>query len=268
MLFRSATGVIPDWDQTLQQWVIRTTQNPASCALEWARGIHKQKPFADQKIDWPKFQHWHEYCQAQGWKYNKVVDYKVNFWELFSEIAAAGRAARTWIDGKLSAIVDEPKEFQVGPTLTPRNTSDLESEINYPDLPHAFRCAFKNELAEYKDDERIVLDDGYQIEGLDAWGNPAPDLPPATIFQELPLLGITHPDLIFRHARYHFAAARLREFEGHELTAHAEILVATRGDRVKCSHDVLLVGLAFGRVKELVLESPSGYLAGVVLDEN
>jgi hypothetical protein len=95
-------------------------------------------------------------------------------------------------------------------------------------------------------------------------------LPLATIYEQLELLGQTDPDNIFKLARYFLAVARIR-FETYQWDADLLQLVATRGDRIKFAHDVLLVGLSWGRVKELVLEEiggvPTGNLAGVIVDE-
>lgn len=268
------SGIIPDWDIDSQTWITRITQNPASHYREMLQGSHNMDPYQDSEIDLVKIRYFHEYCEEQGWKYNKIIDYDVDLEEILSEILASGRAALDWSDSRRSLIIDEPQEFSIGPAFTPRNTKDFSSQITYPEEIHCWRCSFKNELADWTDDERLILLDGYALlnsqgQKVDAWGNPAPDLPLANIYQSLPLLGITHPDLIFRHARYHGAQMAMR-FEKHQFQAYLDQLVARRGDRVKFSHDVILAGLAWARVKslvpEMINEVETGYLAGVILD--
>jgi len=202
---------------------------------------------------------------------------------------------------------------------------NMEVELLFPGLtmPHAFRCPFFNRDADYQQDERIVLLDGYSINGEDAWGNTASwalsasavnvgggivglpctghgfvtgmevlisgttnydgtyrvlssttenqlqivavyvaetfgenaaaAYPPATKFEELRLEGVTDAEMIFKLARYHGAVAQLRS---RRITADVDLqhLVCTRGDLVELAHDVIMSGLAYGRVKELLLE--------------
>jgi len=260
-----ATSILPDWDPATQTWVTRETQNPASCFRETLQGLQNQRPFPDSRVDLTRLQEWHEYCETEGWKYNRVADYKGSLQDRLAEIASAGRAALTVVDNRFSVIIDRPQEFAVGPAFTPRNSADFRSHVLYPDIPHAFRCPFLNENTDWQQDERIVLADGYQIDGLDAWGNSHPEYPPATVFEQIEFAGTTDPDLIFRRARYHLADVLLRR-EQHELTVGIEHLVAVRGDRVKLAHDVLLAGLTWGRVKSLII-NPPGYLGGVTVDE-
>ena len=267
------TSICPDWDG--ENWVTQPTNNPASLYRHAVQGGHKQKPLVDGRLSLKKLEDWHEFCGAQGFTYNKIIDYSAPQKEILDEIAAAGRAAFSWIDNQLGVIIDQPQEFNIGPAFTPRNSANFSSSIAYPDLPHAFRVPFRNEENDWQEDERLVLRDGYALldpagNKRDAWDEPAPDLPLATIVEQLELPGQTHPDNIFKLARYHLAVAQLR-FETHQFDADLLQLVATRGDRIKIAHDVLMVGLAWGRVKEWILEEiggePTGFLAGVTVDE-
>jgi hypothetical protein len=274
-----ASGMEPDWDAATETWPIRITQNPASHLREMFQGPQNQEPYTDGEIHLERLQYWHAFC-AEDWEYNKIVDYDVDFEEILAEIAAAGRASMDYLDSKRSVIIGEPQEYLVGPAFTPRNSKNFSSQITYPAPVHCWRCAFKNELNDWADDERLVLQDGYALldangDKIDAWGAPAPDLPLATIFVSLPILGVTHPDLIFRHARFHGAQLAL-QFEKHQWEAHPDALVARRGNRTKFASPVILAGLAWGRVKARVLEiigyeengDPiySGNLAGVTVD--
>lgn len=285
------TSICPDWDVDTETWITRTTQNPASLYRKVLQGIQNQKPLADSRIDLTNLQDWHEYCEepdrnltpsgvASPWRFNKYIDYSATVEDLLREIAAAARSTYSRIDSKVGVIIDEPQAFTIGPAFTPRNIlkDSFQSNIAIVDRPHAFRCPFINEDMQYQQDERIVLADGYQIDNLDAWGVSHPEYPAATIFEQLDLPGVTDPELVFCHARYHYAVATLR-CETIQFGTDFEWLVATRGDRIKFAHDVMLVGLSWGRVKSLVMEiigyteddppEPiySGYLAGVTTDE-
>lgn len=314
------TSICPDWDADTQTWITRATQNPASLYRLVLQGVQNQKALANSRIDLLNLQYWHTYCTTQAWKFNKYIDYTATVDDLLREIAAAARSAFSRIDSKVGVIIDEPQAFTIGPAFTPRNIlkDSFQSTITIVDRPHAFRCPFINEDMQYQHDERIVLADGYQIDGKDAWGNVSEqssgalvigkrylitatqtnhfysgcqvgdiftaaatsaldgnnkvDWPPATIFEQLDLPGVTDPELIFRHARYHYAVATLR-CETAQFGADIEWMVATRGDRIKFAHDTMLTGLSWGRVKTLVLETmgdppvETGLLAGVTTDE-
>ncbi len=259
------TSICPDWDAGTSTWITRATQNPASLYRLVLQGLQNQKPLPDSRIDLANLQYWHAYCATQGWKHNKYIDYNCTVEELIKEIAAASRAAYTRIDSKVGVIIDEPQTFTTGPAFTPRNVvkDSFKSNATIMDRPHAFRCPFINEAMQYQQDERIVPSDGYLIDGKDAWGvtkvvgdpfSATQNYAEATIFEQLDLPGVTDPELIFRHARYHDAVARLRGFEAPQFGTDIEWLVATRGDRIKFAQDVMLAGLSWGRVKALVLE--------------
>ncbi|MFA5381856.1 MAG: hypothetical protein WC356_01735 [Candidatus Micrarchaeia archaeon] len=259
------TSICPDWDAETETWITRPTQNPASLKRLVLQGPQNQKPLADSRIDLLNLQYWHEYCETQGWKYHKYIDYNCTVEELIKEIAAAARSAYTRIDSKVGVIIDEPKPFVTGPAFTPRNIlkDSFQSTVTIVERPHAFRCPFINEGMQYQQDERIIPSDGYLINGKDTWGvtqvvgepfSPTQNYAEAAIFEQLDLPGVTDPELIFRHTRYHDAVARLRGFESVQFGTDIEWLVATRGDRTKVGHDVMLSGLSWGRVKSVVME--------------
>jgi hypothetical protein len=253
------SGIEPDWDAGTSTWITRITQNPASHLREHCQGPQNMDPYANSELDLAKLAYFHAYCITQGWQYNKIVDYTVDWEELWAEIAAAGRGALDWLDSVRSVIIDEPQPFTIGPAFTPRNSKGYSFQIVYPDVVHCWRCAFKNELNDWSDDERLVLLDGYALldangDKVDAWGDLAPTLPLATIFVSLPILGVTHPDLIFKHARFHGVQLQLRYIK-HQFDAHLDQMVARRGNRFKFSQDVILAGSSWGRVKSLIMET-------------
>jgi len=262
------TGLWPSYDAGTDAWVdAQETQNPADLFVAVLQGSQNAKALTDSRIDWDKIETWHADCVTNGYKYNKVIDYQATIKELLDEIAAAGRASFTWIDSKAGVFMDRVQTYTKGPAFTPRNIlkNSFSSTLTYPDLPHAFRVQFMNEDQDYQQDERIVLDDGYQINDLDAWGVSHPEYPEATLFELLELPGVTNDDLIFQHARYHIATARLRP-ETIQFSTDIEWLVATRGDRIKFAHDAMLVGLSWGRVTAVQTDE-SDYISGITLDE-
>ena len=240
------------------------TQNPADLFRLVLQGPANARPLADSRLDLTKLAYWQDYCDTQGFTYNKIIDYNANVWDVLQEIAAAGRAAPAQPDGKWGVIIDEPQTIPAQ-HLSPRNSFQFEGQKIFTELPHGFRVKFFNEQQQYQQDERIVLDDGCQINGLDAFGVSHPEYPAATRFETLELPGITHPDLIFKQARYHIAVARLRP-ETYSLSCDLEHLAAVRGDLVRAAHDVPFWGLGLGRIKERQFDG-GGNLTHLILDE-
>lgn len=243
------TQKILDWNGS--SWVKGPTTNPASIYRYVLQGEANARPKSDSEINLTALQEWHEYCTAQGFEYSGVIDYATSVDAVLREIAAAGRASPTLLDGKESVVVDRAQSLPVQ-HITPRNSWGYEYERGFPDIPHAFIVEFTNRDKDYIRDERIVYDDGY-------------DETNATDFERLELPGITSTSLAWKHAREHIATLRLRP-DTHSFYMDVENLVATRGDLIYFSHDVPLVGSGWGRVKE-VLDDGSGNATGIVVDE-
>ena len=73
----------------------------------------------------------------------------------------------------------------------------------------------------------------------------------ATLFEHMDFFGVTNSAQIWKLARYHIAVARLRP-ETYTINTDVEHLRCTRGDLVRLTHDVLLVGLGVARIKAIV----------------
>lgn len=257
-------SIVPDWDAETQAWVERASSNPASLYLAVLRGRGQKRPIADSRIHWAAFQRWHEDCEAKGLEFNGIIDTSGTVAERLRDIASAGRASPGWYNGLHSVVQDKPQTVMVQ-HFTPRNSWGFKGRKVFSELPHALRVQFFDKESGWERRERIVLDDGYQIEGLEAFGNARPDLPPATVFETFELFGVTSADEAFKHGRYHIAVARLRP-EAYEFNCDIEHLVCTRGDMVLVTHDVPLWGSGYGRIAALRLDTANN-LVGVVLDD-
>jgi hypothetical protein len=242
-------SILPEWNGT--DWLPEPTRNPASIFRAVLQGAANARPLGDARVDLAGLQDWHEKNTGERFAYNQAVDFPATVLEMLAEVAAAGRAAPTLRDGKWGVVVDEPQGVPVQ-HFTPRNTWGFSGEKTYPKLPHGFRVRFVNELEGWRQDERIVYDDGF---------GPAN----AKQFEGLELPGVTDPELVWRHARFHIAQARLRP-EVWTFLADLEAIVCTRGDLVLLTHDVILVGLASGRIKQVTVDG-GGNATELVLDE-
>ena len=244
------TTVALDWDSGSQTWIERATQNPASLFRHVLQGGGVSEPLVDARIDLDTLQEWHEFCDTKGFKFNMVRDFASSIWETLADVASAGRAAPTQIDGKWSVVVEDQKTPVSH--ITPRNSFDFRAEKFFIDSPHAWRIRFANENEGFRFDERRVYQDGY-------------DDTNATLFESLELPGVTDPDQIQRLGRFRIAQV-LNQPERWMWKQDMEYLTYQRGDRVVLTHDVLLVGLSSGRIKTVVVDMDNN-VTGVTLDE-
>lgn len=111
---------------------------------------------------------------------------------------------------------------------------------------------FNNRNEDWRQDERIVYADGYTSAN-------------ATIFDGLDAPGMTDPDHVWKFGRFSIAQAELRP-ERWEFNVDFEYLIAQRGDLVLITHDVLLVGLASGRITAIQVDG-GGDMTGFTSDE-
>lgn len=259
-----AQSILPDWDSGTSTWIERGTSNNASCYRAVLQGPGNERPVADSRLDLEQLQAFHEDCDSNGFEFNAVLDTRSTVFERLADICGAGRAGFAMRNGLFSVVMDRAQTVPIQ-HFTPVNSFGFDFKRTFPDVIHGFRVGFINKDTGYQRDERIVLDDGYQIDGLDAFGVAAPLLPPATKFQVLELFGVVTPDEVFKHGRYHLAAAKLRPFT-YSLSTDIEHIACTRGDLVLVTHDVPQWGLSSGRIKGTT-ENGGGDTTHLTLDE-
>lgn len=185
---------------------------------------------------------WYQFCAANGYTFNKIYLESVGILDVLRDIAAAGRASPTLVDGKWSVVIDRPRS-SVSQYFSPHNSWGFQGVRTFPVMPHAFRVNFNNQDKAFAPDECIVYADGY-------------DATNATLFETLELPGVTDSSLIRKHARFHLAQIKLRP-ETYTLNTDIEHLVCTRGDLVRVVHDIPMWGSGSSRVATL-----EGYVAG------
>ena len=244
-----ASSIVNDWDG--EAWTEQASNNPASLFRHVLQGAANKRPLTDAQIDTTALQTWAENCDTNSYAFNEYVDYQTSVNDILGLIAAAGRASPTYKDGDYSVIEDTTGKTPIQ-HFSPRNSWGFSGNKTYYHPPHAVRVRFLNEDENYLEDERIVYDDGYTSEN-------------ATDFETLELPGITDPELIWKHARYHMAVGKYRS-EQYIFNADVENLVCTRGDLVRFSHDVIMSSVAVGRVKEVTVNE-GGDILTATMDE-
>ena len=212
------------------------TRNPADLFRHVLQGPANARPVPDAQIDLDGLTLWWADCFNKGFKFDQVIGSVGSVYDKLCDICAAAFAKPTQANGKWGVVWDRPTD-PIVQHFTPRNSWGFQGQRTYAQQPHGWRVSFINEDNGYTEDERIVYDDGY-------------DESNATLFEGLQFPGVTDPDQIWKLGRRHIAQNRLRP-EKLSLSVGWDHLVCTSGDRVRVTHDVLLIGLASGRVKSI-----------------
>lgn len=254
-----ASSILPDWDTPTQTWITRETANPASVYRDLLQGAANKQPLPDSRLDLAAIQAWYVFSATKGFFFNGVFDSPSTLPEAMAAVTAVGRATRGFRSGlKYSTVIDQP---QATPVLlvSPRNSRGFEVEKPFVDLPHALKVRYANPIADYRIDEILVYDDGFNADGSGG-------LTAATRFETLDLSqGVADATQAWKLARYHLAQARLRS-RTCRVNLDFESFVLERGDLVELAHDVIKQGLGWGRIKS-VTQDVSGAALSITCDE-
>lgn len=231
-----ARRVCLDWDAGTGTWVVRATSNPASLYRYVLQCAANPKPVTDAGIDLDLLADWHAFCTAKGLHYNRVQDQAgTTLREVLTEVAAAGRASPRHDGTRWGVVIDRPAELIVD-HVSPRNSWGFSARRAYVEKPHAWICKFQDEGNDYKEAQRIIRRPGY--------------LGDITLTETLDLPGLTDPAVVWREGLRRFYEAEYRP-DTFELTQDGAVRVATRGDTVALSHDVLSRTQWAGRVRSV-----------------
>lgn len=220
-------------------WVDAATNNPADLfryVLEHPANPRRITD-ASTQIDLTAIQYWAQYCNTRGFTFNSVMGEARSVLDVLRDICAAGRASPAIINGKWSVTIDEEKTTVIQ-HFTPHNSWGFEATKALPKLPDGLRVTYYDESQNYQQAEVIVYNVGKNI------GN-------ASLFESIPLPGVTKVANVIDHAKWNMAQIKLRP-EVYTLNVDIEYLVCNRGDRVKVMHDVPLWGIGSGRVKNVI----------------
>ena len=236
-----ATALLKTWDGAAWTDYIET-RNPAWVYADILCGTANARPIDRARLDTAALATLATNCNARGTQFNGVFDFRATVFESARDVLAVGRASFHMRDGLYSCAEDKAQSTPVQ-HFTPRNTWGYSGSRRYVDLPHALKVRFLNRDKDWQQDERIVPDDGYTETT-------------ATRFEVLELFGVDNAAQAWRDGRFHIANARLRT-EEHAFYADVEHIVCNRGDLIRFSHDVVLQGLGFGRLKTVTLNGSS-----------
>jgi hypothetical protein len=251
------TSILWDWDKISKQWVLRETNNPASIIRDILIGntayniSANPRPISSSRVDMTSLQTFHDWCAANGFTCNVVFDTATTVWDVLQLVAACGRGTMAIVNGAWGVVIDKDQTTAVQ-HFTPRNSWDFKASQAFLEELHGFRIKFLNEDEDYLEAETTVYMDGY-------------DESNATKFEDLSLPGVTNYDHAYKLARYFLAVSEYRR-ETITFTTDFEHLVCQRGDRIRFSHDVMLLGLQSGRLADY--SADGAHYTHVVLDED
>jgi hypothetical protein len=243
---------IPTWNGSAWTTATSVTSNPAAIFRYVLKGAPNKKPVAAANVNDADLGAWYEFCSTNGLAFDQVIDFQLSVRDLLQDVANAGKASPAYVDDKWTVIIEKPRTTVVQ-HFTPRNTRNFSGRIIYNEIPDALRIRFFNKDRGYREDERVVYDDGFNANN-------------ATTFQVIDLPGQTDPDNVYKLGRHYIASARLRP-EIFTFEVDIEHLVALRGDLCRLTHDVPGIGQMSGRVvsrstNTIVLDEPVTREAG------
>lgn len=214
--------ICPDWDSGTQTWITRATRNPAAL-FRWVLQNACAFPVPDAEINLVELADWHEFCDEKGLTYNRLHDFTGSQYGVLADIASAGRASPRHDGLAWGIVIDRPQELVID-HVSPRNSRDFGWARTYFKPPDAVIVPFLDETANFASRERIV-----------PWPGQTGDI---EVVEEMPLVGKTNPDEIWREVR-----RRQYELEHRPTkftaTQNGAARAVTRGDLLKLSHDVL-----------------------------
>lgn len=247
-----AHSIRRDWDKNSQQWVLRRTRNPASHILYILTDPEvNQRAVDDSRVNLENLQEFHEWCELNKFYCNFVFDSSVSVEAALELVANTGRATMGMPDNKFGVVIDKPRDL-IAQHFGPRNSWNFRASQMFVEEIHGFRVDFPDEENNFEQTPVTIYADGFHE------GN-------ATKFEELRLDGVTNYEHVYKLARYFMAVAEYQR-EIISFDSDFEYLTCQRGERIKFSHDVMLIGLGTGRVKATDRNNV-GYVTHVVLDE-
>jgi len=243
------------WNGT--SFSVQSTSNPAWALLDVFTNQLNKRAISTSRFDLAGLLEWANQCDSVGLQYNNVIDTQVTAFQLAQEICTAGRASFCQQNGLYGVFADFP-QTAIAQYFTPRNTSNFKITMTWPIIPPALRVQFTNPDVEYQQDEVFAYNDGFNVDGSGgkqrAYESDTYQLPGVTSATQAQKLG-----------RYYLAAGTLRP---RTLTFDTDFehLLCNLGDRIKVTHDVLLVGAGQGYISSLALDG-SGNITGLTIDD-
>lgn len=247
-----ASGYTENWNGS--SWVAdQTTSNPSSWYRETLTSDYNAEPVPASLVDSANLQDWHEWCTANGYEVNAIVQGQP-VTEVLSLVAQAG-FARPRFAATHGVVIDRPRD-PVG-LITQRNASGFSFQKPFGRLPHALRVNLIDETADFQVREIVVYDDGFNADGSGG-------MLEAERFESVTYQSITAEAQAEARAKrdMRFAKHRSRLLNFSMDIEHLEFQL---GDLVLVETDIL--GQIGGRGRVTSVTTSGGLVTGLLLDE-
>ena len=229
-----ATSVLPIYDASGNVIGQFPTRNPAAICLDIMLGDATPKPLNPALIDWASWRALYDYCEANQYFADFVVDYSTTVSEILNSVLSLARASlRMTTSGRYGVLIDQRKTVP-RQIITPANSWGFSGSRSFADRPHAFRVSFIDPESGWQKTEFNCYADGYNETN-------------ATKFEDLGTFGITNHDQAWKFGRYMMKQG-IHRSETFTVTMDIENIVVVRGDLVWVQHDVPNIGGQPGRV--------------------
>ena len=228
-----AQSVFYVWNGT--NWnTLEPTSNPAACYLGALRGNFLTKKVQNDRIDWPALQSFYEWCDTNGYECNGIISNGEQVFNILNKILQTSRANFYLKDGLYSLTHDIPVTNPVA-LFTPKNSRNFTAQKLFPTHIDGIDVTFDDASNEWTPDNQIIYPYGHVETGDETK-------------QEMNMWGVTSFSQAVKISRYVLACNELRP-EIYSLTVGLENFSIPLGSRCLIQNDVLLVGLAGGRIK-------------------
>lgn len=224
-------------------WVKKATRAHAWALAAILTDQSNGEPLALDDLNTSSFVAWNSETEAAGRYYDTIYDNNVTTLKRIQEVTSAGRATWTIDPDTTIRVVLDTVQTLPKMVVSPYNSFDYRYHLLAFDPPHAYRVRYLDSET-WEPTERIVYDDGY---GPVDDGN----IKGATLYENIDAPGCTNADQAWKHGRYFLAVERLRGIEKHTFVQELKHYHYGRGDMIALAHDVILVGLGWGRIQHV-----------------
>lgn len=257
---------VPVYDPETDEWQEPAPTTNAAWVTYWhmTRNPALRRRASDEEMHLDEWLAFAEYCDVHGLEVRTTADARQPNREIIAKGLGAAMASLGKRDGKWVPVWDRG-EVTPSMSFSGLDVKDFKVECTHRELPHAVRVQFKNVDADYREDEVIILADGYSYQGLDARGEPS-DLPSPTRWEQHRLELALTPQQVWMLVRNQLAQAEYRPYVASWSSTRAG-LRAIRGTPVRVSHDAVEWGTGAGFVTEVQPGGYGGAVATIRLDE-
>jgi predicted phage tail protein len=235
------TSVLNMYDELGNMVGRMPSRNPAWIAIDILTGAGNPRPIRHDQIDWPAWKRLADICDTpRTWIIGNqsitsarftcdvVIDYETTVKQLIESVLSTCRSGLTiGLNGRYSVMYDGERTIP-RQIITPSNSWNFSASRQFPAEVHALKVSFIDSGSDYKKQEVLVYNDGYNFDNAEK-------------FEDVGTFGLTDYQHAWAFGRYMMAAA-INRAEVFSVTMDVENLACQRGDLVQVAHDVPMVG--------------------------